>query len=263
MVVGLELDRAAGRNRQRAIPVVLEDGVVHDELVVQVDRGAGTDLDDPEGVPLADGLVGHDQRVFARCAGAVVPQAARAFVGPHASIAGLAEVPDLDLRRAAEVNAAISLGTDLEVDQELDVAVVFVGGEIGSLAVVDDHAVVDAPVFLHVLRAVGECLGLLVGPQCLELAGVHGLQPVPAGEVLAVEQRDEALGERCRLHLLRRSTGSRGHDHARDQNDRKSLVHHLNLSQRDQWSERALGRCGDAAPIIGGLGSEINSLEAE
>ena len=157
--MSLKLDRAAGRDRQRAIPVVLEDGVIDDELVVQVDGGACTDLNDPERVPLADRLVGPHERVFAVAPGAVVPQAARAFVGLHAGITWVGKVPDLNLRRAAEINAAVSLGTDLEVDQELDVAVVFIGGEIDSLAVVDDHAVLDPPVFFQVARAVGEHLG--------------------------------------------------------------------------------------------------------
>ena len=39
--------------------------MVHDELVVQVDRGPRTDLDDPEGVPLADRVVGQGQGVLA------------------------------------------------------------------------------------------------------------------------------------------------------------------------------------------------------
>ena len=128
----------------RAVPVVLQDGVVDDELAVEVDRGPGADLDDPERVPLADRLVGQDQRVLAGVAGAVVPEAARALVGAHPGVAGLGVVPDLDLGRAAEVDAAVPLGADLEVDEQLDVAVVLVGGQVDALAVVDDLAVVDA-----------------------------------------------------------------------------------------------------------------------
>ena len=142
-------------------------------------------------VPLADRLVGQDQGVLAGRAGAVVPEPARALVGPHAGVARLGEVPDLDLRVAAEIDAAIPLGADLEIDLQLDVAVVLVGGEVGALAVVDDHAVLDPPVLLQVLGALLEGLGLLVGAHRRELARVHGLHAVPAGEVLAVEEGHE------------------------------------------------------------------------
>ena len=116
VVVGLKLDRAAGRDRQRALPVVFEDRVVDDELVVQVDRGASADLDDPECVPLADRIVGANEGIFAGCARAVVPEAAGALVGAHRRISRLGEIPDLHLRGAAQVNAAIPLRTDLPVD---------------------------------------------------------------------------------------------------------------------------------------------------
>ena len=96
---------------------------------------------------------------------------------------------------AAEVNPAIPLGPDLEIDQELDVAKVFVRGEIGPLAVVLDHAVLDAPVLLHVLGTCGEKLGLFIRGQGLELARIHGREAVPAGEVLAVEEGYKAVGK--------------------------------------------------------------------
>ena len=85
-----------GRDRAGAVPVVLQQGVVDHELAVEVDRGPRADLDDPEGVPLAERLVGQDQRVLAGVAGAVVPEPARALVGAHPGVARLGEVPDLD-----------------------------------------------------------------------------------------------------------------------------------------------------------------------
>ena len=102
-------------------------------------------------VPLAERLVGQDERVLAGVARAVVPEPARALVGAHLGVARLGEVPDLDLRRAAEIDAAVGLGADLVVDEQLDVAVVLVGGQVGALAVVDELAVLDAPVLLGVL----------------------------------------------------------------------------------------------------------------
>ncbi len=83
VIMRLKLDRTAGRNRDRVVPEVFQDRVIHDELVVQVDCRARTHLDHPEGVPLADRVVCSSQRILARRAGAVVPQPARAFVSPH------------------------------------------------------------------------------------------------------------------------------------------------------------------------------------
>src|SRR5579883_461462 len=116
VVVSLELDRAARDQGQLAVPVVLPSRVVNEQLVVEIDRRPLADLDDPEAIPLADRLVGPGQGVLPRRAGAVVPQPAGALVGSHASISGFGEVPDLDLRIPAEVDAAIALGSDLEID---------------------------------------------------------------------------------------------------------------------------------------------------
>ena len=162
VVVGLELDRAAGRDRQRAVPVVLEDAWSTMSLSFKIDRGARADLDDPERVPLADRIVGRTRGSLPGAPGLLFQRPPEPLSAPMRSVSRLGEIPDLDLRGAAEVNAAISLRTDLEVDQQLDVAVVFVGGEIDPLAVVDDHAVFYSPMFLHVLGALGEHLGLFV-----------------------------------------------------------------------------------------------------
>src|SRR4051812_18686653 len=98
--------------------------MVDDERVVQVDGRAGSDLEDPEVIPLAKRLVGPGERVPAGGAGAVVEQAAGALAGPAVPLAALAGgVPDLDLRGAAEVDAAVSLGDRLVVDPQLDVAI--------------------------------------------------------------------------------------------------------------------------------------------
>ena len=76
VIMCLKLNRAAGRDRHASLPVVLEQRMVDDELVVQVDRRPCADLDDPECVPLADGVIGADQGIFPGRARAVVPQTA-------------------------------------------------------------------------------------------------------------------------------------------------------------------------------------------
>ena len=177
----------------RAIPEVLHRGVVDDELAVQVDGRPRADLEDAEAVPLAERLVGQDERVAAGGLGAVVEQAAGALVGPAIPLAPLlGRVPDLHLRRAPEVDAAVGLGDGLVVDQQLDVAVFLVGGQVGALAVVDQLAVLDAPVLLGVLGPLGELLRPLLVAHGGELARVEVGHAVPAVEVLAVEQGGEA-----------------------------------------------------------------------
>src|SRR5271157_2373399 len=161
------------------------------ELAVEVDRGPRPGLDDPEGVPLADRVARQGQGVLAGVPGAVVPESARALVGTEVGIAGFGEIPDLDLRCAAEINAAVALGADLEIDEELDVAVILVGGQVDALAVVDDLAVFDTPMLLQVLRIPGKLLGLLVATEGSELPRIGGLLTVPAGQVLTVEEGDE------------------------------------------------------------------------
>ena len=193
--MSLKLDWAVGGDGTRAIPVVFKEGMIHDELVIQVDGRASSHLDDPESVPLADRLVGSYERVLAGCSGAVVPQTAGAFVGLQPlDIIRVGEVPDLNLRGPTEIDTAISLRADLEVDQELDVAVIFVGRQVNSLAVVDDHPVFHSPMLLQIFGAFGEHLGFFVRRKCVELARVHRLQAVPARKVLAVEEWNESLG---------------------------------------------------------------------
>src|SRR5262249_52741601 len=56
--VRLELDRPGAEQRPFAVPEVLHDGVIDHQLAVEVDGGAGADLEDAEAVPLAEGAVG-------------------------------------------------------------------------------------------------------------------------------------------------------------------------------------------------------------
>src|SRR5581483_12379428 len=93
--VRLQLDDALFRQRQLVVPEVLQPGEIDDELVVEVDRDAFADHEDAEMVPLAERLVGQDERVLAGGALAVVPQAARALVGAQVPLAALLRVvPD-------------------------------------------------------------------------------------------------------------------------------------------------------------------------
>ena len=67
--VGLQLDRTAGRDGQRAIIVVLHEGVIDNEFLIQPDRDPCADHQDAEMVPFAERFVGEHGRVFAGRAG--------------------------------------------------------------------------------------------------------------------------------------------------------------------------------------------------
>ncbi len=192
--MGLELDEPARRQGERAVPVVLHDRVVDDELVVEVDRGPGADLADLQAIPLAERHVGQDEWVLAGRAGAVVPEAARALVRAELLLGLLGRVPDLDLRRRAEVDAAVGLRDGLVVDPELDVAVFLVGRQVGAMAVVDELAVLDRPVLLRIVGPLGGLLLAIFLAQLGEVVRAEVGHAVPAGEGLAVEEGDEALG---------------------------------------------------------------------
>ena len=167
-----------------------------------MNRGPRADLGDLQRVPLALRLVGQNERVFARRAGGVVPESSRALVGTEIPLSTfLGVVPDLNLGRCAEVDAAIPLGDGLIVDQEFDVAVVLVGGEISSQAVVDDFTFFDGPVFLGVGGPLGDLLGLVFGGELGQLARVEGLGEVVVGA--ALEAR----------HPVVRATACRQHQH--------------------------------------------------
>src|SRR5438094_874373 len=84
-----------------------------------VNRDLVADHSHVEGVPLADGAVGIDERLLARGVALVVPQAAGAdtLVDGEAAGEGLG-VPDLHLRLAAQVDATVALGWNLPVAVE-------------------------------------------------------------------------------------------------------------------------------------------------
>ena len=61
-------------------------------------------------------------------------------------------VPDLDLRRAAQVDAAVGLGHGLVVDHQLEVAVLLLRRQIRAESIVDQFAILNAPVLEGVFR---------------------------------------------------------------------------------------------------------------
>ena len=179
--MGLELDLARRVDRLVPLPVVLEDDVVDDELVVEIDGHALADHDDAEGVPLADGAVGLLRGSALPLL--VVVEAARADrVGVR--------VPDLDLGRSPEIEAAVAALLDLPVDEELEIAVIGGGAKAFALAVEDEDAVDDLPVGPHPVVGFGLCFGQLLRRHLGPGRGI-GDETLPAVEAAAVEERHE------------------------------------------------------------------------
>ena len=103
-----------------------------------------------------------------------------------------------------------ALGTVLYSTQQLEVAVVLLGGGVGALAVVDQLAVLGAPVGLHGFRPLGDLRLALLGGHRQQLAMVEGLAAAPAGQILAVEQGGEARRRFRRRRVGRRRVCARG-----------------------------------------------------
>ena len=157
----------------------------------------------------------------------------------------LGVVPDLNLRRAAQVDAAVALGTDLVVDQQLDVAVVLVGGEVGALAVVDDLAVLDPPVLLHVLGALASTLAFSSDASASNLRGSIVFTPCQPLKSLPLKRGVSGL-----LSSLAERAWQRPCRHAQNQEDRQFIVHCVDLSIFEESGLCVVGRIGPAA--VGG-----------
>ena len=223
VAVVLQFDLAGGVDGLLPVPIVLHDDVVHDKLAIEIDRHLFPDHDDAEAVPLADGLV-RQLRRLARVL-LVVVQASGADLSAGYDPAC---IPNLDLRRASQVDAAVAAFLDLPVHEHLEIAVVLGGAEAAALAVENERAIGSLPVRPHVL--IGLLLELLrlirgQGRPFVRIV-IRALQEsLPAGQVLAVEQGHKALRglvQRllCGLARLRRECRQK----RQSRNDRKTYA---------------------------------------
>ena len=168
-----------GRHWGLAVVVILEQGMVHHQLLVQPNADARADHDHVDTIPLAKRLVRQHQRVFAGGAGAVVPQSARPFVRAEREFGLFGVVPDLHLRAAAQIDARIRQRHGLVLDQQLEIAVVLLRGGVSPLAVVDEFAILDGPVRLHGRIPLSDLVGAGLRGHARELARVERLSSPP------------------------------------------------------------------------------------
>ncbi len=102
-------------------------------------------------------------------------------------------VPDLHLRRAAKVDAAVRLGHRFVFDEQLDVAELLVRRRVRAGAVIDQLAVLDAPVLRKFLALLFQARLAFFA---LELRDRVRIQAVPTREIIAVEDRAKAFRRR-------------------------------------------------------------------
>lgn len=192
--MSLEHDGAFGWQGLVAIPVVFHGGAVDDQLVIQPDPGATSDLANSELVPFTEGFVGDGGGIASRGIWGVVEQAAGTEMGFSVGlygVKGLCFVPDLDLWGASEVDATVCAGDGFVFDEKFDITEFFIGCGVGAGADIDEFAVLNGPMG-------GEFGALLLVVGCFFVANQFGrgvgVQAVPTGEIFAIEDGPEAIG---------------------------------------------------------------------
>src|SRR5262249_50788442 len=102
----LKVDRATHKDGPAVIEVVFEDLVLDNRFAIQGDGYVLADHANEHAVPLADGRVSNLLReAFMR---GVVPQPAGTLVGSAIELCLVRVVPNLHLRNAAKVDAAVA-----------------------------------------------------------------------------------------------------------------------------------------------------------
>jgi len=192
--VSLEHDGAFGWQGLGAIPVVFHGGTVDDQLVIQPDPCATSDLANSELVPFTEGLVGDGGGIASGSVRGIVEQAAGTEMGFSVGffgVKGLCFVPDLDLRGASEIDATVCAGDGFVFDEKLDIAEFFVGRGVGASADIDEFAVLNVP-----MRGEFGALLLVVGLFLVanQFGRGVGVQAVPTGEIFTIEDGPETFG---------------------------------------------------------------------
>ena len=186
--------RTGADKRGAPIPEVLHVRAINHELVIQPNPGSRSQLLDAEIVPLTEGLVGQDDWILAAGARAVVPETTGTLVGADFPLLLVRVIPDLNLRRSAEVDAAVGFGNSLVVDPEIDVTEVAVGRGVGAVTVIDQLAILDSPVLFEFFLLLGDLRFQRVFTLLFCIGSAVRIIAKPALEILAVEQSGESFG---------------------------------------------------------------------
>ena len=139
-------------------------------------------------VPLTERFVGLHKRILTRSAGAVVPQSAGSFIRAEREFGFLGVIPDLHLGTSTQINTAVRQGNGFIFQEKFEVVVVGFGGQVKSLAIVHQFAVLDRPMLANVIQAGVMFLFEVLGRQRQVFAGIFGFSAPPAIEVGAIPQ---------------------------------------------------------------------------
>jgi hypothetical protein len=143
--VSLQVDRTGRIDGDLGIVVILHDHVVDDLLAIELHRDIRAHHSDEHAIPIADGLVckfaGEALIDF------VVPKRARAFRRAVLFDARIGRIPDLHLGRSAQIDTTVAPLADLPVDPHLKISIVAGGSEERIVAIADQLAVFNSPVF--------------------------------------------------------------------------------------------------------------------
>ncbi len=190
--VRLQLDRSGGHEWPLGVPIVFQHRIVDHQFAIQVNGRARADLTDEEPIPFAKRLVGQYQRILTWVVGRIVPKPTGSFVGADRELFLLGVIPDLHLRRTAQIDAAVSLRYGLVFDNQLDVAVIFLGGQKRAEPIIDQFTVFDTPVLEGVLGVGRFLFGAILRAHCSQHIRAFGLHAIPTGEVLAIKEGRES-----------------------------------------------------------------------
>ena len=171
----------------------MQSGSVDGEFVIQPDPCSGTNLPDAETVPFANRFIGVDDRIFSGGASCVVPETSRSLVGPQPPVARFfCGIPNLNLRSCFQIDSRISFWQQFEINEQLEVLVLFGGRHVDALAVVDQFSVVDRPVLDRVFPLLIEKRLTFLFGHLVQFVRVLSMSD-PAVEIFPVEQGCKTL----------------------------------------------------------------------
>ncbi len=93
----------------------------------------------------------------------------------------------MNLWNSPQVNSAVGLGHRLVIDEQLKITVVFLGGEVHAVAVVDQFLTINGPVFRNILEARSLLFREFLGREGHPLGRIFGLETPPTRQILFIK----------------------------------------------------------------------------
>ena len=187
--MSLDLDWTGSRQRLVFLKKIGQWLVVYNKLFVEHNGHSILLHANARGIPFACRFIGFLQWKFSGRFSRVVPKATGSFLATVLKITLAIWVPDLDLRIATQIDAAIGTRSRQHpLNQQFTIAVVASGGEKNPLAIAHDFAFFHFPMRSHVV-VVCLPLGHLLrsGTACV-FARILMRPTTPTGEITTIEK---------------------------------------------------------------------------